>query len=475
MPRSLGFQAPATALGYVAAAGMYVLTRALRNRVPHFSRGFLISSLVLLFYTTLRLHFFVAEPAIGNRWAAVALLLVVVAFFFVEAVIRRSQALAAMSLVLLLTTALLADQTRLTLSLLNLSGMAAVCLALWKGWYRSLNFAVPAVYLAHLVWLWGNPIAGNPLRVADDPQYSLVHLFGYFAAIFVATLFGEKRCPGLVTRWTGMTLNCLGLTALVGFSVLAFYREDFSGVFLGFAGLVLAASVVQWAQTHHDWIPSVYAAFGYMGLTVAIYGYTGPPEAFLWLALQSLLVVSMSLWFRSRLLVVLNSLIFLGILLAYLAVSPLSDAVNLGFAFVALASARIMNWQKERLTLKTEMLRNVYLAVLFGMMLYALGHALPQNYTALAWTAAAAAYFLLSLLLHNIKYRWMSVLTLLATVLHLIFVDLRHLEPGYRVAAFLFLGVMALTISLFYAKLRSMVSKTETADEENDRTNRSPA
>ncbi|MBM3792402.1 MAG: DUF2339 domain-containing protein, partial [Acidobacteria bacterium] len=196
---------------------------------------------------------------------------------------------------------------------------------------------------------------------------------------------------------------------------------------------------------------------------------------FLWLALQSLLVVSMSLWFRSRLLVVLNSLIFLGILLAYLAVSPVSDAVNFGFAFVALASARIMNWQKERLTLKTEMLRNVYLAVLLGMMLYALGHALPQNYTALAWTAAAAAYFLLSLLLHNIKYRWMSVLTLLATVLHLIFVDLRHLEPGYRVAAFLFLGVMALTISLFYTKLRSMLAKTETADEENDRINRSPA
>ncbi len=206
-------------------------------------------------------------------------------------------------------------------------------------------------------------------------------------------------------------------------------------------------------------MPAVYACFGYLALSTAIYGFSGMPLAFFWLALQSLLVVSMALWFRSRILVVANALIYILILAAYGVLSPLSHPVNFSFAFVSLGSARIMNWQRERLTLQTENLRILYLALGFVMVLYSLHSALPPQYVALSWTVAAAAYFLFSVILRNIKYRWMALFTFLATVIYLFLIDLPRLDPEFRVAAFIFLGLMALGISLFYSKLKRFLKK----------------
>lgn len=88
------------------------------------------------------------------------------------------------------------------------------------------------------------------------------------------------------------------------------------------------------------------------------------------------------------------------------------------------------------------------------MVLFSLHAAVASSFVALAWTATAVVYFLLSLLLNNIKYRWMSLFTLLATVLYLFLVDMARLEPRFRVVAFLFLGLMAVAISLVYTRLR---------------------
>jgi uncharacterized membrane protein len=66
---------------------------------------------------------------------------------------------------------------------------------------------------------------------------------------------------------------------------------------------------------------------------------------------------------------------------------------------------------------------------------------------------------MLSYLLRNIKYRWMAMGALLVTVLYLFLVDLARLDPRFRVAAFLFLGLMALVISLFYTRIRHLLGK----------------
>jgi len=152
-----------------------------------------------------------------------------------------------------------------------------------------------------------------------------------------------------------------------------------------------------------------------MALSVAVYGYSKLPNAYWLLALQSLLVVSWALWFRSKIIVVMNTVLFIGILLLYIAFYPSVDKVNIAFVITAFISARIINWKKERLTLQTEMIRNAYLITLFFTMLFALYHLVPQQYVTLSWTGAAVFYFIFSLALKLIKYRWMAIATVLVT------------------------------------------------------------
>ena len=114
-----------------------------------------------------------------------------------------------------------------------------------------------------------------------------------------------------------------------------------------------------------------------------------------------------------------------------------------------------MNWQKERLTLRTEMLRNVYVSIAFVLIFYALYRAVPGQYVTVSWTITAVVYFLLSYLLKSIKYRLMAISAMLVTVLYLFLVDLASLDQRFRVAAFLFLGLIAVLVSLYYTRMRN--------------------
>ena len=86
------------------------------------------------------------------------------------------------------------------------------------------------------------------------------------------------------------------------------------------------------------------------------------------------------------------------------------------------------------------------------MTLFGLSHALPSQYVTLAWTGAAIVFFVLSVLLHKIKYRWMSISTIIVTGGHLFFIDLAQMDVGYRVVAFLVFAIISLGVSLYYTK-----------------------
>jgi uncharacterized membrane protein len=88
------------------------------------------------------------------------------------------------------------------------------------------------------------------------------------------------------------------------------------------------------------------------------------------------------------------------------------------------------------------------------MVLYALYRLVPGNYVTLSWTAAAALYFLLSFAMHNLKYRYLALATMVATALYLFIIDLARVEIVYRVMAFLFLAMISIALSLYYTKRR---------------------
>ena len=100
--------------------------------------------------------------------------------------------------------------------------------------------------------------------------------------------------------------------------------------------------------------PFLYAMTGNLALSLAILRASGVPAVFVWLSVQSILVVAAAVWFRSRFIVVANFLIYAFIVLAYAVLADRETGISIGFGLVALASARILHWQKDRLELKTE-------------------------------------------------------------------------------------------------------------------------
>jgi len=451
---NLGYKVVSTFIGLIASAGLFLAANLWKTRATYLSRILVSGSPLLLFYTTMRLHFFSANPFVENSFVVLFFLIVVVALQLYLAIRRDSQALATVGILLGVIAGLLIDRTQVELPLVTLLSGVAVYLAVRRGWWHLLNASIVMVYAAHLLWLLNNPVAGNPIQAVPDHQYNIVYLFLY-AGIFSLPLFLNKQVsvddlPSLALVF----LNCLGFSCLVFLATLTHFPKDFYMIALGCFGITILSSIAQFIRTKRQLGPAIYACFGFMAMSIAIYGYAAIPNAFFWLSLQSLLVVSIALWFRSRILVVVNSMIYVGILIGYFATSSSAHAVNFSFALVALASARVMNWQKERLTLRTEMLRNVYLSIAFILVFYSLYRAVPPQYITLSWTLTAVVYFLLSYLLKSNKYRLMAIAAIPVTVVYLFMVDLASLDPRFRVAAFMFLGLAAVMISLYYTRSR---------------------
>jgi hypothetical protein len=196
----------------------------------------------------------------------------------------------------------------------------------------------------------------------------------------------------------------------------------------------------------------MYALYGFLALSVSFYGLLKFPGTYMLLALQSLLVVSMALWFRSRFIVVMNTLLFVLLLIFYASDKTRLSSVNFSFMLVALSTARIINWKKERLNIKTELIRNIYLVAGFVMTLISFYYAFPESYITASWILAGLLFFLTGRLLQNIKYRWLAIGALLASATKLIFVDLKQIDIGLRILMFLILAIISIGVSILYTK-----------------------
>ncbi len=448
----------ANSLAYATAGILFFMSRLWRKSIPHLSRLMAAGTTVLLFYSTTRLHFVTETPVIGNAFAVVALLIPIVLFQFYLALSYDFAPFAVLAVLLGMITALLADQLIFTFVLVSVVLGTAVFLAIRRSWSLVPLVAVFLAYGTHLLWLFNNPFAGHPIQISGNRDSSIPFLFLCTAIYSVPLIFNKKALVTHPLTIVTLIMNCFLFSALTGLEAFTYSPARVPLITLLAAGLLVACSVLQWHRTRFQLPAAVFATFGFMDLSISIASHESFPQAFVWLALQSLLVLSMSLWFRSKVLVVVNSVIYSGILLTYLVISPVSHLANFTFAIVALISARILNWQKERLTLQTGILRNVYLGIAFVLILYGLYRAVPAQYVTLSWTAAAACYFFLSYLLNNVKYRWMGTLAVIVTVVYLLVVDLPRLHMTYRIIAFLFLGVIALLISLFYTRIRHLLS-----------------
>jgi hypothetical protein len=445
-----GLPVIAAIVGLIAFGGIMIVARTMRKSYEYLAFILTISGHILLFYTVVRLHYFTSSPVIANKTLIIVLLLLVVGYQFFEAVRRKSEGFALMALLLALSASVLSDLTHVLLFIVTVCAVSGIVLFNRYGWYRFLTVSILLNYFVFLLWLLGNPLMGHKLQAITQPQYCYFYLAACGAVYSMVTLIKQKELfpDGIIL--TTVILNGLGFSFLLGLLVITFFQTNYVLIFISIAIFCLVFSAVLKYRSPWKYSPALYALYGFMAISIALYGVFHFPDAYFYLVLQSLLVVSMALWFRSRIIVVMNLFLFLMILVGYIA-NPVSMILtNFAFPVVAFFSARIINWQKERLNIKTELIRNTYLFVIFVSMLYAMYKAVPSHYVTLSWALVAVLYLLVSIILKNVKYRYMMFATLLATAFYLFAVDLARIGTIYRIIAFLFLAVISIGISVYY-------------------------
>jgi hypothetical protein len=299
-------------------------------------------------------------------------------------------------------------------------------------------------------------VMGNAIHLVTPSPAS-----SSFVLLYVLLLAGGTLLRPSVVPEEGAIAVAPFVNGLLGYGLYALITlpepgTSLSAYHLGASVILLLLSILYWLRERSRFATFVYAMLGYMALSVAIVAAFPGPDYFVWLACQSILVISTAVWFRSRFIIGTNFVIYIMLFVAYLFLAGTVSLISIIFGLVALLSARILNWRKDRLELKTDMMRNAYLASAFFIIPYALYHTLPAAYVSISWVAVALFYFVMSVLLrNNRKYRWMALLTLCLTIGYVFVVDIRNLEPAYRILSFLVLGIALFWISVLYARKRT--------------------
>ncbi len=443
-----------SAIGYVLVAGILGLSRRWRDSFEQISRYLLGGGLLLLYFTTLRLAYFGPAPAVTARPVELLLLCVVVAVNLLVASGTGSAYLIGLNLTLGYVTALIGGGSAFFLAATAAACIAAVALSIRSGHLSIVVYACVLAYLTHAVWSVGAPLFGAPPHPLPLPEASILFVLVYAAILSVGPLLHAGDQAESPTAIVAAFCNGLASYTLYLFLTLTAGVTGVGLLHLGASALYLGLSVLFWLRVKSRYATFVYAMLGYAALSVAIIAATNMPESLIWLCWQSVLVVTSAVWFRSRFIVVANFFIYLGVFGASLFTAGTVSAESLSFGVVALLSARILNWQKHRLELKTELMRNAYMACALLFIPYALYHTVPAGYVSLSWLVVALLYYSMSRILKNRKYRWMALLTISLTILYVVLVDLVGLEPTYRIITFLVLGSTLLGISLIYTRKR---------------------
>jgi hypothetical protein len=306
----------------------------------------------------------------------------------------------------------------------------------------------------YALWAVGNPVRGGAFHFVPEPIYAPAFLLLYALVFGALPLFRPAEDTEDPATIAGGLATCALAYGLFLVHTAAAFPRIFALAQAGAAAVFLGLAVVFWLRRHSHVSTFFYAMTGYAAISMAIIKLAPTPDVFVWLSLQSVAVVTTAIGFRSRSIVVANFLLYVAIVLAYAILKKSETGISLGFGIVALVSARILNWQKHRLELKTELMRNAYLLSGFIVFPYALYHLFPARFVGLAWIGMALVYYVLNFVVRNRKYRWMGHGTLLLTAVYLVVAGARQLDPTWRIASFLVLGATLLIVSLTFTRLQ---------------------
>lgn len=438
-------------IGYFLVAGIFSLSIILRNSYSIISRYLVGGALTLFYFSTLRLHFFGKEVAIESPELVIVLLTFVVLINTIISLRKNSVFLTSLSLTLaFITTLVYPEILFLYLSLIVISSLS-IYFKIKLGWEKLTNYFMPLTYMTHILWLFiyasNIKLSSGQLSVFSNSIIVLLYCLIYF--------IGNLNRKEPITESLGhgaFALISSGFVLMIIFIFINVLKAEnyANNYFLG-SIVFLIFAVILWVKEQSKYSTFVYALMGYFALSLAIISLKIPNYLIL-LSWQSLIVIATAVWFRSKLIVVANFFIYTLVLLGYFLTTESVTVFGLSFGAVALFSARILNWNKNRLELKTEQMRNVYLISAFFAIPYTLYFTIPENFVSISWILTAIIYYVLSLVLNNKKYRWMSIYTFLLTIFYVAILGFTNTDTTYKVISFLALGFVMIVISILYSK-----------------------
>lgn len=439
-------------VGGLSVAGVFVMSHYFRRSFTYLSFMFNLFGYIILYYIILRLHFYNDKPLLPNWPLAVILLLTVVGVQFYFAVKKQSQLMAGLSFLLALFSAFVCNQM-FVFFLISIAATALVMYSFWRyNWWKSMVFALCFGSLLNLYWLLANPV--SLIKTPGDLTYHYAFIyFSIITAIYSVITF-RKSNEAFPDNLILSTLLLAGTTYSLLLLSLVFihFSTAYVPFFIAISIYCVAYSVILKLYSPWKYSPALYALFGFVAISVSVFGIYHFPDAFLLLICQSFLVLALALWYRSYIITLMNTFLLVTLAILYYNLSGTLQSVNFAIPVVAFLSARIINWQKERLHIKSDFIRNIYLFTLFFSFLYATYFGLPGQYITVSWLLIAGIYFGLSIYVKSIKYRWMAMGNLLVAAFYLFIVDLAKIDLIYRILIFLAFAITTIVISTYYVR-----------------------
>ncbi len=438
-------------VGFAAVAGIYSISFFTRKTYLYLSNLFRYNGHLLLFYLTLRLHF-VQNSVIENLTLGLIATVAVLGVLFYLAFRKQSQLLMGIVLLMMLITGIVSNSTHFLLGISTFTAASAVIFYYRFGWIRLVIAFIFFIYLAQLIWLLNNPVVTHVAEFRENHEFCYIYFIATgFIFSHLAILPKKEKVSNEILIFA-LIWNGLGFTSLLIITVFTYLNENYVLIFSLISLFSLIYSIMIYSRSFLKISASIYAIYGFIAMSVAIYGIFLFPRAYTLFAIQSFLVVSMALWFRSQFIVVMNTLLFLLLLVFYIKAPVSYNSANFSFMLVSFITARVINWKKERLNLKTELIRNLYLISGFVMTLIAFYHAVPDSLVTVSWIFAAILFFVFGYLMQNIKYRWLAIAAVIASAINILVVDMSSMDASARIVIFMLLAIISIAVSVVYTK-----------------------
>ncbi|MDR3610486.1 MAG: DUF2339 domain-containing protein [Ignavibacteriaceae bacterium] len=454
LPRLL----PAAA-GLVLSFCFLIIPKLFKSLLPQLSGYIVGGGLVLLYFTVLRVHFLEKDPLIENAGTALILLNAVFIIGLIISLKRKSVYITNLSILLGYLTAILGENPYYIFTWITIISAISVYIKIKYKWETFLTLSIFLAYLTHFIWFINNPLLGHELAFVTGAKINILFPFLYFIVFTSAyTIRRDEQGEPFLKIFNVAFNSALFYFLLLGLTIIGNNSELLGITFTIASILLLSFSIFFWLKEQSKILTFVLAMMGYLALSTAIIYEFRIPNAFIWLCWQSLIVISTAVWYKSKIIITANFFIYIMILVLYLFLAEGLSYVSLSFGAVALATARILNWKRDRLELKTEQMRNAYLIITLLYIPFVLHNIMPEGFAALSWMGVAVVYYIFSLILKNRKYRWMAVLTLLMSIFYISILGLISGELIYKIMSFLVLGSVLIAVSVLYGRMKNKQS-----------------